>query len=121
MNNKFYFKNHKLFYQWLMECGVKLNFDKTVRCSRYSYYIGDEFFFNGKFVDMVDSLNKHLPRSGQIDKEKSSIKGMLSYSIVLREEDFAAIQEIVASHPMIDIPVEDVPEKKQRTNSRKKS
>ena len=88
-----YFKTHKQFYDWLVANGVKLDMSKTCSLSRYSVSISNEIFFHNRLVDMLVTLNKHLPSDKQLNEKVSTIKGTVGYLLYFKSasDEVAAV------------------------------
>lgn len=84
-----YFKNSKQFMLWLIENGVDLDLNESLKVtrSRFTFVTKDgEQHFHKKLSDMVVSLNKLL-KGVKIDATKSSVKGACHYKIVLQDKN----------------------------------
>lgn len=98
-----YFKNHKSFYNYLIEQGVDLDINKTCLSSRFTFYTNDgKCHFHSKLSSMLDALNESV-KGDKFDTKRSIIKGQLNYLIYLREDSQEVVFEKTEKEPELEV------------------
>lgn len=78
------FKTKKQFYQWLQFFIEDLDFNKSITSSRFSFFVGKDFYHCPNMRIMCEKLNNFLPEEAQLDEVASRIKGQVAIMIFFK-------------------------------------
>ncbi len=83
------FKTKKQFYQWLQFFIEDLDFNKSITSSRFSFFVGKDFYHCPNIRIMCEKLNTFLPEDVQLDEVASRIKGQVAIMLFFKNADIA--------------------------------
>ncbi len=102
------FKSKKLFYKWLQFYIEDLDFNKSITSSRFSFFVGKDFYHCPNMRIMCEKLNTFLPKEVQLDEVASRIKGQVAIMLFFKNT-VSEKETIVEDTPVeLDEPSEEL-------------
>lgn len=103
------FKTKKQFYQWLQFFIEDLDFNKSITSSRFSFFVGKDFYHCPNMRIMCEKLNKFLPEDAQLDEVASRIKGQVAIMLFFKNavaEKETIVEEVPVEEELITLEVD---------------